>query len=108
MILQSVEAILLRVAFGSIGAIMRDVGGHIIFSASDLMRFMGCTHATTLELASKAKMAQDALVVDPEGACHGAFRSIFPELVVQPSSLSAFEMTGAKHNSLVEQVSRAK
>ena len=66
-----------------------------------------CDHATMLELAWKAKMAQDALVVAPEGACRGAFRSIFPELGVQPSSLSAFEMTGAKHNSLVEQVSRA-
>jgi hypothetical protein len=29
---------------------MRDVSGHILFSASDLMRFMGCSHATTLDL----------------------------------------------------------
>ena len=29
---------------------MRDVGGNILFSASDLMRFMGCSHATTLDL----------------------------------------------------------
>jgi predicted RecB family nuclease len=30
---------------------MRDIGGGILFSASDLMRFMGCAHATTLDLA---------------------------------------------------------
>jgi superfamily I DNA and/or RNA helicase len=29
---------------------MRDIGGNILFSASDLMRFMGCSHATTLDL----------------------------------------------------------
>ena len=41
MILEYVEAIPLRVAFGSFGATMRDVGGQILFSATDLMRFMG-------------------------------------------------------------------
>ena len=29
---------------------MREIGGNILFSASDLMRFMGCAHATTLDL----------------------------------------------------------
>lgn len=30
---------------------MRDLGGKILFSASDLIRFMGCRHATTLDIA---------------------------------------------------------
>ena len=31
---------------------MRSIeGGRILLSASDLMRFMGCTHATALDLA---------------------------------------------------------
>ncbi|NBZ86450.1 TM0106 family RecB-like putative nuclease [Stagnihabitans tardus] len=30
---------------------MRDIDGRLLFSASDLMRFMGCAHATTLDLA---------------------------------------------------------
>src|SRR6056297_1762038 len=29
---------------------MRDMGGRLLFSASDLMRFSGCRHATTLDL----------------------------------------------------------
>jgi transposase InsO family protein len=29
---------------------MREFGGTFLFSASDLMRFMGCAHATTLDL----------------------------------------------------------
>ena len=29
---------------------MRNLGGNILFSATDLMRFMGCAHATTLDL----------------------------------------------------------
>jgi hypothetical protein len=81
MILQSVEAILFWVAFRSFGATMREIGGHILFSATDLMRFMGCAHA--------------------------AFKLIFPKLFAQPSSHSAFEEAGIKHKSLVEQVSRA-
>ena len=30
---------------------MRQIGTEILLSASDLMRFMGCAHATTLDLA---------------------------------------------------------
>ena len=30
---------------------MRDLDGRILLSASDLMRFTGCAHATTLDLA---------------------------------------------------------
>lgn len=29
---------------------MRNLGDSILFSATDLMRFMGCAHATTLDL----------------------------------------------------------
>ena len=30
---------------------MRNLDGRVILSASDLMRFMGCAHVTTLDLA---------------------------------------------------------
>jgi hypothetical protein len=30
---------------------MRDVGGQILFSATDLMRFTGCAHATKMDLS---------------------------------------------------------
>ena len=34
---------------------MRNLGGNILFSATDLMRFMGCAHATTLDLSRLAR-----------------------------------------------------
>lgn len=37
---------------------MRDVGGQILFSATDLMRFMGCAHATTLDLSRLRGLGQ--------------------------------------------------
>jgi uncharacterized protein len=79
MMLQSVEAIPLRVAFGSIGATMRDVGGQILFSATDLMRFMGCAHATTLELSrlrgegpDPREDSEDAALLQKQGDAHEA------------------------------------
>jgi hypothetical protein len=86
---------------------MREIGGHILFSATDLMRFMGCAHATMVEPALKTKKPQGAPVVGPKGVCHAAFKLIFPKSFAQPSSHSAFEEAGIKHKSLVEQVSRA-
>lgn len=106
--LQSVEAIPLRVAFGSFGATMRDVGGHTLFAALDLFGFVGCAHATTLELVSGTKKAVVAPLVAPKGIGHVAFRSNFPNLVTQPFPHSASGIEGIKHKSFVEQVSRAQ
>lgn len=58
---------------------MRDVGGHILFSATDLMRFMGCTHATTLDLArlrgqgpEPREDSEDAALLQKQGDAHEA------------------------------------
>jgi predicted RecB family nuclease len=58
---------------------MRDVGGHILFSASDLMRFMGCSHATTLDLArlrgegpQPRADSEDAALLQKRGDAHEA------------------------------------
>ncbi len=79
MILQSVELILSKVAFDWFGASMRDVGGHILFSASDLMRFMGCSHATTLDLErlwgegpEPREDSEDAALLQKQGDAHEA------------------------------------
>ena len=58
---------------------MRDVGGHILFSATDLMRFMGCAHATTLDLArlrgegpEPREDSEDAALLQKLGDAHEA------------------------------------
>lgn len=107
MILQSVEAILLRVAFGSIGATMRDVGGHTLLLAPDVIRLVGCAHATTRKPAPKTKKAESDPLVGPKRVCHGAFQLVFPKMVVQPLPHSAAGVAGIKHKSLVEQANRA-
>lgn len=50
MILKPYEAITLWVAFVSFGATKRDVCGHILVSATDLMGFTGCADASKLNL----------------------------------------------------------
>jgi predicted RecB family nuclease len=79
MILQSVEAIPLWVACESFGATMRDIGGQILFSATDLMRFMGCVHATTLDLSrlrgkgpEPREDSEDAALLQKQGDAHEA------------------------------------
>lgn len=56
---------------------MRYVGGHILFSATDLMRFMGCAHATTLDLAclrgegpEPREDSEDAVLLQKQGDAH--------------------------------------
>lgn len=56
---------------------MRDVSGHILFSASDLMRFMGCAHATTLDLSrlrgegpEPREASEDAALLHKRGDAH--------------------------------------
>lgn len=58
---------------------MRDVDGQILFSASDLMRFMGCRHATTLDLAhmqgrgpQPREDSEDAELLQKQGDEHEA------------------------------------
>lgn len=45
------EAIALGSSIAGMGAVMRNLNGSTLMSATDLMRFMGCAHATTLDLA---------------------------------------------------------
>ena len=58
---------------------MRELGGNILFSASDLMRFMGCAHATTLDLARLLGLGpdpkadgEDAVLLQKQGDAHEA------------------------------------
>jgi uncharacterized protein len=58
---------------------MRDIGGNILFSATDLMRFMGCAHATTLDLArlrgdgpEPREDTEDAGLLQKQGDAHEA------------------------------------
>lgn len=58
---------------------MRKVDGHILFSASDLMKFMGCKHATVLDMArmrgegpKPRADSEDAALLQKQGDAHEA------------------------------------
>lgn len=58
---------------------MRDLDGCIFLSATDLMRFMGCAHATTLDLANMrgtgpqpGENTEDAALLQKQGDAHEA------------------------------------
>ncbi|MFN3292135.1 MAG: TM0106 family RecB-like putative nuclease [Gemmobacter sp.] len=58
---------------------MRNFGGSILFSATDLMRFMGCAHATTLDLMrlrgegpEPGEDTEDAALLQKQGDAHEA------------------------------------
>lgn len=58
---------------------MRHVAGQILFSASDLMRFMGCAHATSLDLLhmrgvgpEPGEDTEDAALLQKQGDAHEA------------------------------------
>lgn len=58
---------------------MRDIGGKILFSATDLMRFMGCPHAAALDLAymrgqgpEPREDSEDATLLQKQGDAHEA------------------------------------
>jgi len=58
---------------------MRDLDGRIFLSATDLMRFMGCPHATTLDLAhmrgtgpEPGENTEDAVLLQKQGDAHEA------------------------------------
>ncbi|WP_199725283.1 hypothetical protein [Gemmobacter lutimaris] len=58
---------------------MRNLGDSILFSATDLMRFMGCAHATTLDLMhlrgegpEPGKESEDAALLQKQGDAHEA------------------------------------
>jgi uncharacterized protein len=71
--------VLLEIAFDE-GAVMRTIeGDRILLSASDLMRFMGCAHATALDLAymrGKGPVPRedtdDAALLQKQGDAHEA------------------------------------
>jgi uncharacterized protein len=56
---------------------MRNLGGKLLLSASDLTRFMGCAHATTLDLMhlrgegpTPAESSEDAALLQKQGDAH--------------------------------------
>jgi len=58
---------------------LREVDGHILFSASDLMKFMGCKHATILDMArmrgegpKPRADSEDAALLQKQGDAHEA------------------------------------
>ena len=58
---------------------MRNLGGNILFSATDLMRFMGCVRATTLDLMrmrgegpEPGEDTEDAALLQKQGDAHEA------------------------------------
>ena len=58
---------------------MRDLDGRVFLSATDLMRFMGCPHATTLDLAymrgtgpTPGEDTEDAALLQKQGDAHEA------------------------------------
>ena len=58
---------------------MRHLHGNITFSATDLMRFMGCAHATTLDLMylrgegpEPGEDTEDAALLQKQGDAHEA------------------------------------
>jgi predicted RecB family nuclease len=58
---------------------MRNLDGNILFSATDLMRFMGCAHATTLDLMrlrgegpEPGEDTEDAALLQKQGDAHEA------------------------------------
>ena len=58
---------------------MRIVGSNMLFSASDLMRFIGCAHATALDLAhmrgagpGPREDGEDAVLLQKQGDAHEA------------------------------------
>ena len=58
---------------------MREFGGNILFSATDLMRFMGCPHATRLDLLrmrgegpEPGEDTEDAALLQKQGDAHEA------------------------------------
>lgn len=58
---------------------MRNFGGRLLFSATDLMRFMGCAHATMLDIMhlrgdgpEPAEDSEDAALLQKQGDLHEA------------------------------------
>ena len=52
---------------------MRNIDGSVLFSATDLMRFMGCPHAIALDLAYMPPSKYKSLSMSIFGCCHGRF-----------------------------------
>ena len=74
-----VEVIPSWVALGNQGGQVRTIGNTILFSATDLMRFVGCAHATALDLAymrgeplTPREDTEDAALLQKQGDAHEA------------------------------------
>lgn len=72
-----VEVIPSWVALGNQGGQVRTIGNTILFSATDLMRFVGCAHATALDLAymrgeplTPREDTEDAALLQKQGDAH--------------------------------------
>lgn len=68
---------------------MRDVGDNLLLSATDLMRFMGCAHATTLDLARLRESgpeprtnSEDAALLQKQGDAHEAAQRTLQRLAL--------------------------
>src|SRR3546814_8413793 len=74
-----VEVIPSWAALGNQGGQVRTIGNTILFSATDLMRFVGCAHATALDLAymsgeplTPREDTEDAALLQKQGDDHEA------------------------------------
>lgn len=74
-----VEVIPSRGRNGNPGGYVKAIGDNILFSATDLMRFIGCAHATALDLAylrgaplQPREDSQDAVLLQRQGDAHEA------------------------------------
>src|SRR3546814_17558272 len=74
-----VEVIPSWAALGNQGGQVRTIGNTILFSATDLMRFVGCAHATALDLAymrgeplTPREDTEDAALLQKQGDAHEA------------------------------------
>lgn len=72
-------AILLRVALDTFREPMRNFGDRLLFSATDVMRFIGCAHATMLDIMylrgdgpEPAGDSEDAALLQKQGDLHEA------------------------------------
>ncbi len=87
---------------------MRSVDGKMLFSASDLMRFMGCAHSTTLDLMhlrgegpEPREDTEDAALLQKQGDAHEAAH-------LARLGLSGREIVEIKRGSLVSNLEETK
>lgn len=92
---------------------MRMVNGRTILSASDLMRFQGCQHATTLdmrhlrgELLAPAEDTPEAEILQRLGNEHE--RRFLAKLASESGDVAVMERTGAADDGIEQTLARLK